>query len=705
VLGPAWLRDQFAAQAGRWRLWSPVAFGSGAAAYFALDAEPSRLACAILVALAVAAALAAVRLAPWRWLAALVVLAAMAAGGVGAAKLRTEAMRAPPVPAGLGAARVEGYVIDVASPGTSGPRLLIAPVRIARVDPDRLPRRIRVTVPKDAILGPGTGVRMTALLNPPPSKAAPGAYDFARDGYFQGVGGSGLALKPPTVVDLPDQPWRLSLLMQVNAWRWSLSRRIAEAAGPEAAGLAVAMTTGHEAWLSEAQETALRDAGLAHIISISGLHMAIVGGAVFFAVRLLISAWPWAALRVSGKKVAAGAGLGAVILYALVSGWPPAAERAALTAGIAFIAILLDRRAVSFETLAVAALAVTAVQPEAVMQPGFQMSFAATTALIALAEAWPRRPRPFALPWAIRLAQTGMGWFSAAVAASFVAGLATQPFAIQHFNRITLYGLLANLATEPLSTFVIMPGLALGAVLAPFGLAEPFLAVAGWGLAAMTQIARMFAAWPNAVMVAASAPGVALAVSFGGLLFACLWRGPLRWLGLPLFAAVMIWPRPAPPALWIAPGGANVAVVADAQATPVRDRSQRFAFELWARRRGLTEPADAKARAGALYNCDRSSCSPTLGTGPRVALWWGRRAPGAERAAALCSNADVVVLRSGEAPSGPACAGRLVIGERDFAWGRAAEVFRTADGWRVGWAEPLSGRRPWSHRLSEPQLQ
>ena len=121
----------------------------------------------------------------------------------------------------------------------------------------------------------------------------------------------------------------------------------------------------------------------------------------------------------------------------------------------------------------------------------------------------------------------------------------TQPFAIQHYNRITLYGLIANLASEPLSSFVIMPALAIGAVLAPFGLAEPALAVAGWGLNAMTEIAKLFAAWPHAVLIAPSAPGVAVAMSFLGLLFACLWRGPLRWLGLPFFAAVAIWPRPA----------------------------------------------------------------------------------------------------------------------------------------------------------------
>ncbi|MEO6378173.1 MAG: ComEC/Rec2 family competence protein, partial [Caulobacteraceae bacterium] len=349
------MRGELVAQQGRWRLWAPVAFGSGSAVYFVLDGEPGVGFAAGLVGAGVFVAALGWAVIRWRPFAAALMLLAFGVMGFGAAKLRTEAMRAPPAPAGLGAVRLEGLVVDVASPGASGQRLLIAPVRISGLRASQLPRRVRVTIPAEALVGPGVGVRMTVLLNPPPSKASPGSYDFARDGFFQGVGGSALALKPPTIVSVANPPWRLGLLMRVNAMRWSLGRQIAEVAGPSAAGLAVAMTTGHEAWLPKQQEDALRDAGLAHIISISGLHMAIVGGAVVLAMRLAIAAWPWAALRASGKKVAAGAGLVAVILYAIVSGWPPAAERAPLTAIIAFVAILADRRALSFETLAVAA--------------------------------------------------------------------------------------------------------------------------------------------------------------------------------------------------------------------------------------------------------------------------------------------------------------------------------------------------------------
>jgi competence protein ComEC len=197
--------------------------------------------------------------------------------------------------------------------------------------------------------------------------------------------------------------------------------------------------------------------------------------------------------------VAALAGLVAVCGYLVISGSPAPAERAAITASVAFAAILLDRRALSLRALAIAALLVLLFQPEAVVQPGFQMSFAATTALIALAERWPKPIREINTPWPITAVQRGLAWVALSAAVSLVAGLATGPFAIQHFNRMASYGLAANLLTAPLSTLVIMPALALGAVLEPFGLGGPFLWAAGQGIALMLGCAEMVAAWPGAV--------------------------------------------------------------------------------------------------------------------------------------------------------------------------------------------------------------
>ncbi len=173
---------------------------------------------------------------------------------------------------------------------------------------------------------PGEALSLLAIVNPPPPPASPGSYDFARDAYFESVGGVGLALRAPRLVTPESQaPWRLRLTMWVNAQRWALTEKIVAALGPDTGGLAAAMTTGHEAFIPKEQVENLRAAGLAHIISISGLHMAIVGGFAFAAARLLVAAWPLLALRVSGKKLAALVGLAAVGGYLVLSGAPPPA--------------------------------------------------------------------------------------------------------------------------------------------------------------------------------------------------------------------------------------------------------------------------------------------------------------------------------------------------------------------------------------------
>lgn len=628
-------------------------------------------------------------------------LLTFAVSGVATARLRALAI-ASPVLSGAGrVARVEGWVVDVIGRGASGPRVVLAPTHISGLDPERTPARLRVTMPEGGILGPGAAVRLTALLNPPPAPASPGAYDFARDAFFQRVGGSGVALKPPEMTALGPPSRGLQVTMAVNAARWSLSRRIVATLGERTGGIATAMVTGHEAWLDPADVAAMRDSGLAHVLSISGLHMAVVGGFVFGLVRLLVALWPWLALRVSGKKIAALAGLAAVLAYLVVSGGPPPAERSAVTAGTAFLAILLDRRALSLHALSVAALVVLALQPEAIAQPGFQMSFAATAALLALAEAWPRHGEPKNLPWQIRLVQRAQGWLAAAIAASFFAGLATEPFAVQHFNRITLYGLPANLITEPISSLLIMPALAIGAVATLFGVGEAPLAVAGLGVQGLTAAARAFAAAPRAVLIVASAPDWTLAGSFIGLLFICLWRGRLRWLGLPMFAAVAIVPRPDKPVAWVAADGAAVAVRAGAEALPLRPKAQAFATQVWAHRRGLVLPKSADPLVAPGYDCTRDRCLPTADAPLAIAGWWRRKPPGAEAAQALCAPpAVIVVLRSGEGDD-PACGGKLVLSASQLAAGGTAEIYGRPGAWRVVWSAPIRGDRPWTARPSD----
>lgn len=681
---------EIAAQKGRWRLWAPVAFGFGAAGYMGSPVEPPLWAALVCGGLTIALLQG---LARWPR-AANAILPATLAGllvlGAVAGKVRTEMVRAPVAPDFDKPVQVEGWVVDVARRGTGGGRLLIAPTRIDGLDPADLPFRIRVTVGEEAMVGPGTPVRLRAGLGPPPPPASPGAYDFARDAWYDRVGGVGFAVVAPRVIALAEPPAQLRLLMRINAMRWSLARRIVDDTGARSGGIAAAMVTGHEAWISQEQTDAMRASGLAHILSISGLHMAIVGGFVFALGRLLVAAWPWLALRINGKKAAALLGLTAVVAYLVVSGAPPPAVRAAVTASVAFLAILFDRRAISLDALAVAAMILLVLQPEAATQPGFQMSFAATAALVALVEALPRPVRELQTPWWIRVPQALGGWIVASIAMSLVAGMATGPFAMHHFNRVASYGLVANLLVAPISSFVMMPALAIGAVLEPFGLGGPFLTVAAWSIDLMTAIAERTAATPGSVVTVASGPAWTLPVAFLGILILCLWRGRLRWLGLPLALSVALWPRPPAPDIWISSDGSAVAVRRGDQAIPARPDSRRFALDVWSRRRGLV--LDEAGSAG-LFDCNRRRCLAT-GEG-EVAQWNQRRVPGEKDLAGLC-RARVLVLRS-PAPTG--CEAGLVLDAADFAAGGSAELYRRGEDWKIVWAEPLRGHRPWTHSV------
>jgi len=689
----AGLHAEFAAQASRWTLWTPVAFGLGGAGYMALRVEPPLWLAMLLAVAAVAAAWAARR---WRGdglIVVVAVLAAFAANGLLGAKLRSDLVAGPIAPPADTPRWIEGWVVDVPSRGAGGMRVLVAPEWVSGLAPEETPVRVRVTLREGiAPSPPGSAIRLRAMIGPPPDPASPGAYDFARDAWFDRVGGVGFSLGPPEAAALSRPPWRLRMTMAINAARWRLAERIVARMGEASGGIGAAMVTGHEAWITPQQTEDMRASGLAHILSISGLHMAIVGGFVFAAVRLLVALWPWLALRVSGKKVAASAGLLAVATYLVVSGAPPPAERAAITASVAFAAILFDRQAISLRTLAVAALIILALQPEAAAAPGFQMSFAATTALVALAEAWPRPVREISTPWWIRGPQAVVVWVLAALAASFVAGLATGPFAMHHFNRMASYGLFANLLVSPLSSFVIMPFLALGGALESLGLGGPFLWVAGQGIDAMVGVAHATAVQPGAQMVIASAPGAALPTAFLGIMLLCLWKGRLRWLGAPLAMAVLIWPRPEPPDVWIASDGAAVAVRQGRDAILLRPEARRFAADLWARRRGLAISADPERARDGLFACDRFACRP--GTGADLAFWAGKKPPKRAVYDQLCAPGRLVILRSD--PHGRGCEDAFLLTARDFAQGGSAELWRTPGGWRVRWANDLRGRRPWT---------
>jgi competence protein ComEC len=704
---------EFSAQFERLPLWAPVAFGIGAAIYLGLKSEPQLQTTVYWCGGAVAVASTCAFLARWRPLIALATLIALAVSGFMIAKLHSDRVAAPITPSGMGAARVEGWVVDVETPSDTGERLLIAPVRVEGLAPEQTPTRIRIVVRSpdgpDALPPPGNAIRATVLLDPPPGPASPGAYDFARDAWFEGIGGVGLALRWPEPARLTPPPWSLRLDMAVNAMRWSTARRLAAnirsvmgADDGGAAGLAVAVTTSHQDWLASGIRNDLRASGLAHMLAIAGLHTAAVSGFAFFAFRLAIAAWPWLALRVPAKKVAAVAALIVVAAYLLLSGAHPPARRAAITASVAFFAILVDRRAVSLHSLAMAALIILVIEPDVVVSPGFEMSFCATASLVALSEIWRRPTSSIGLSWPLTALQKSRDWLVAMSAVSLVAGMATGPFAIQHFNRVAIYGVFANLSADFVASAALMPALGVSLLCQGFGVdhaaAAPAYWLAGWSARGVIMLGHLFATAPSAVLNASSAPEAALAISYFGIVVACLWRGRLRWVGLPMSAAVMIWPRPAPPVAWVAADGNDAAVVIGNLEVPLKPGARRYATELWAQRRGFTLSPTldvATMEMNRAFDCDRKGCASKGLNRPAISAWWSRRAPTPARFEALCAHAEILILRADVAPP-PSCADTILLDEAAFRHGGAAEVFGAPGHWRIAWSQPLRGDRPWT---------
>ena len=359
------------AGAGRLLPWVPVAFGAGIAGYFAADGEP-----VVWVVVPVAALLAAVALTQRRRrsFAALVLLAAVASG-FGCATLRTARIAHGVLARPVIAASLTGF-IEVREERERTDRFVL---RVHRFDaapaknPEEKIERVRLSVKKGTAPAVGSYVELKARLSPPFTAVRPGGYDFARDIYFQNIGASGFVLGAIRTTAAPgDGGWWLRYAVIVNGLRDAIDGRIRQALSGDARAIASALLTGKRDAISAPVNDAMYVSGLGHVLSISGYHMAVVAGVVFFVVRALLALWPPLAAGFAIKKWAAVVALCAAAFYLILSGSEVATQRSFLMTAVVLIGIMVDRRAITFRTLAVAAMAVLLIAPEAVVHPSFQ---------------------------------------------------------------------------------------------------------------------------------------------------------------------------------------------------------------------------------------------------------------------------------------------------------------------------------------------
>ena len=680
------VEEGFTAERDRWFLWLPVLAGGGAGIYFSLTIEPPSWLGIAVAAPAFIVALAA-RLVQ-RLFVATLVFAAIALG-FAAAQIESLAAAAPVLMHRTGPVAVEGRVLEV-EPFPAGARLVIAPARIGRMANAELPLRVRIRLrdPEEAPL-PGAAIAVRAVLLPPAAPTMPGAYDFQRRAYFDQIGAVGYAVGPVRALPDGDAPaWRVKLA----AIRAAATQRILAALPGRTGAIAAALITGETHAIPPGDAQAFRDAGLAHILVIAGLHMGMVAGLAFFALRLLLALIPPLALRISTKKYAAAAALLITFGYMLLSGATVSSRRSFLMTALVLLAILVDRLQLSARGLAWAALLIMFTSPFAVTGPSFQMSFAAVAGLVAFYETFRERFSAW---------QSGAGavrrWGLHALGIVFttlVSTIATTPFTVFHFNRFPVYSVAANIVAVPITGIWVMPWAMIACALMPFGWERLALVPMGWGIEAIAEIALAVTSWPGAALTLPSMPlwGLAL-LSIGGL-WLCIWRRPWRLLGLaPIAAGYLTLLLPRPPDVLIDSESRAMAVrAADGSYLVTGAARASIAEETWTRRGAVASGPpwpEAGASADGVLSCDAEACLYRA-RGRIVAI--------ERRAGALaedCGMADLVVT---PAPARGAC-GAVPVIDRTAIWRNGSyAIWLNPDRIGIETVRDWRGQRPWVPR-------
>jgi competence protein ComEC len=678
-----WIRAE--AGAGRLLPWVPVAFGTGIALYFTADREP------VLPVVAVVAAglcAAAFLLRRQKIFPVAVMIAAIAAG-FAIATWKTARVAHGVLARPMYSVSLSGFV-QTRDIRERTDRFVL---RVAHMESPRSQvklERVRLSVRKGTAPAVGSFVELKARLQPPLAPLRPGSYDFGRDMYFQGIGASGFVTGVIKTVEAPGSggvSLRYAAFMQ--GLRDAIDARIRTALDGDRRAIATALLTGRRDAISPPVNDAMFISGLGHVLSISGYHMAVVAGVVFFAVRALLALMPGLTVSFPIKKWSAAAALAAAAFYLLLSGAEVATQRSFFMTAVVLIAIMVDRRAVTFRTLAVAAMMVLTFAPEALVHPSFQMSFAATLGLVALVQIG--MPRLFASPdnsASARVALWGGREIVTLVLASLVAGLATTPYAAFHFHRVTPYGVLANLAAMPVVSAVVMPAGLLGLVAMPFGFDGVFWRIMGIGIDWMIAVTQWVAGLPGAIgRMAAFGIGPVIAASVGIILFGLL-RTPLRWTGAAALVLAVVWALAVPqPDILVSGDGHNVGVRGkDGRLHLMRTAKDGFLLKEWlAADADGRQPTDASLAEG--VSCDEAGCVTQMADGAFVAL--------ALRPDALTDDCDRAALVVTARQASPSCPSPVIDLDRLRSQGPVA-LRRTRAGFAVEAVRPRGVDRPWS---------
>ena len=685
------------AERERWPLWLPVLIGTGIGGYFALPVEPGPL----WGSLPLLIALLALGLVLWRFprlglgLAGTVGLAVTL--GFAAAAWRT-AWVAAPVLERTAALWLSARVVEIERLPDQGRRVTFDQVQWERDPPGVTPERVRIRLrPGGAEIAPGDRLRLRALLSPPAAPVLPDGFDFARFAWFKRLGATGMALTAPEILSRAGNS--NSFTVAINALRQSLTARIVAVVPGDRGAVTAALITGDQMPISLPLMEAYRASGLAHILSISGLHIGLAAGLVFVGLRGLLALIPPVALRFPIKKIAAGLAIMAAWGYTLLAGSPIPAQRSLLMLVLVLVAVLLDRRVLSMRPVALAATLLLLLWPEELTGASFQMSFAAVVALLAIAELWePRRAL-----W--HAAHPGL-WAGAVlylvgvILTTLTASLVTAAYGIYHFNRFAVWAVAANLLAVPITGFWVMPwALALGLLL-PFGLEAWALVPMGWGVEAINRVALAVASWPDSVVTLPPLPVAGLVFFTLGGCWLCLWRRAWRWGGLVVMGMGLATLALSSPPDLLVDGHGDAFAIRTAEGTLLfNGKGGAFLRDTWSRRAGpLAEepwPKRGSSNDGRL-NCRRSGCRWSSDAG-LVALIFDE-----EAGPAACAEARFVIST---VPLRHACSDPVRVIDRFDLWRQGTHAFwLRPEEVRIVSVVARQGNRPWSwHPQAKPR--
>ncbi|MEE4013550.1 ComEC/Rec2 family competence protein [Roseibium sp. FZY0029] len=594
-------------------LWFAFAFAAGIGVYVWLPEEPSWL---LMTGLAVFAGLAVWRVGQGGKVAVPAILCLAFFAGLATSSLRTAYVSTPRLAEPMNA-DVSGVVEEVDT-GAAGVRLVLAVTAVNERPVEALvfPAKVRVRIPADSAVEVGDTVRINARLFPPAGPVFPGGYDYSFRAFFQQIGATGFSFGPPQVIKVPDQGIGLRPSVVIAKLRSNIAERIKSslADGPETA-LIVALLVGDRSGIAEEQEEVLRSAGLAHILAISGLHMALFAGGAYGAVLLLLSLIPVLTLRWPVHKWAALSALGAAVVYLLLSGGAVATQRSFLMIAIVFLGVLVGRRGLTLRSVALAGLLLLVIAPERLFFPGFQMSFAAVICLVAVYDLWRQRDRFGST--GDRVSGWGMAtcvflgkWVAGLLVTALVAGLATGIIGAHHFSRIAPYGVVGNLLGMPVFSLLVMPMGVMAFVLMPFGLAALPLAVMSIGVSLLLKVASFTAALDAGGGASGRLDGMAASLLLSALFAGLLLPGRRRLLaGFPLLAGLMIVITDQPPDIQIAASGSRIAARDETGALRYEARGRSFATDLWLQSEGVPDEAILSRKMKSPQKmCDDDGC-------------------------------------------------------------------------------------------------